>query len=206
MRSIYFISVIALLLVGCKHGAAPGAENFTKAINAYLAKHGEVCTAIGHQFPIDIPVPDRVGIGTQLSVLRRAGLLRVTDTTAVVHGTFDALRGPTPPQPVKRYELTEKGRKYFQTIPGTLGPTTGFCYGQKSVASIVKWTVPVIVGGSSQAEVTYNYKIVNLPAWAMHPDVQQAFPDIETVIRGQSKSAEIAGLQLTNGGWEVAGQ
>ena len=101
---------------------------------------------------------------------------------------LDPLRGSTPPQPVKRYELTADGRKYFQQIPGTLGQTSGLCYGQKSVDSIVKWTAPATVGASSQTEVSYTYRIVNRTAWAERPEVQQAFSDIRMALNGVSKT------------------
>jgi hypothetical protein len=107
---------------------------------------------------------------------------------------------------VKRYELTTDGRKYFQQIPGTLGQASGFCYGQKSVDSIVKWTEPATAGTSSQTEVTYTYRIVDSASWAQRSDVQQAFADIRTTVNGASKTTEVAGLQLTSKGWEVPGQ
>jgi hypothetical protein len=134
--------------------------------------------------------------------LKQAGLVNASDTMAVVHGMLDPLRGSTPPQPVKRYELTAGGKKYFQQIPGTLGQTGGFCYGQKSVDSIVKWTEPT-TGTASQAEVTYTYRIVDLAPWAKRPDIQQEFGDVRTIVNGISKSDEIIDLQLTNQGWEV---
>ena len=124
----------------------------------------------------------------------------------MVHEMLDLLRGSTLPQPVKGYELTEDGKKYFQQIPGTLGQTSGFCYGRKSVDSIVKWTEPATVGISSQAEVTYTYRIIDPAGWAERPEVQQAFSDIRTTVNGASKTTEIAGLQLTTKGWEVPGQ
>jgi hypothetical protein len=119
---------------------------------------------------------------------------------------LDPLQGSTPPQPVERYELTAEGKKYFQEIPGLLGQTSAFCYGQKTVDSIVKWTEPVTMGAFSQTEVTYTYRIVNLASWAERPDVQKAFPDIETTVSRVSKTKQVAGLQLTNQGWEVPGQ
>lgn len=128
MRSILKVSVALLFLAGCKSTTVPNAANFTKALNDYFAQHGEVCTAIGRQFPMDVPVRESDGIGSQLAVLKRAGLVNTTDSTAVVHGILDPLRGPTPPQPVKRYEPTAEGKKYFESMPGTLGATTGFCY------------------------------------------------------------------------------
>jgi hypothetical protein len=210
MRRFYLISITGLFaLAACNSTNRPNKPNFTKAINEYLAKHRAACTAIGRQFPIDVPrlkQGEQYGIGPKLAALEQAGLVQATETTAVVHGMLDPLRGSTPPQPVKRYELTTDGRKYFQQIPGTLGQNSGFCYGQMSVDSIVKWSEPATVGASSQTEVMYTYKIMNSAAWAERPDVQQAFSDIRTTINGASKTTEMAGLQLTSNGWEVPGQ
>ncbi len=60
-----------------------------------------------------------------------------------------------------------------------MGQTAAFCYGQKSVDSIINRTDPVSTGGTSQTEVTYTYKIASLAAWANRADVQQAFPDVK---------------------------
>jgi hypothetical protein len=210
MRFFQLVFVVGLLaLVACNSAEKPNDANFTKAINNYLAKHGVACTVIGRQFPIDVPRSeqgDQYGIGPKLAALEQAGLVDVTDTTAVVHGMLDPLRGSTPPQPVKRYELTSAGKKYFRQIPSTLGQASGFCYGQKSVDSIVKWTEPATVGTSPQTEVTYTYRIVDTADWAERPEVQQAFSDIRTTVNGASKTPEVAGLQLTSEGWEVPGQ
>lgn len=161
---------------------------------------------IGREFPIDLPLSEQkeqFGIGPKLAALEQVGLVHASDTTAAVHGMLDPLRGSTPPQRVKRYELTADGGKYFQQIPGALGQTSGFCYGQKSVDFIVKWTDVASVGTSSQTEVTYTYKIVDFASWAERPEVQQAFSDIRTTVNGASKTTEVTGLQLTSRGWEV---
>ncbi len=210
MRRLLLISVVGcLFLAACNNVKKPNAENFTKAIDQYLVKHGEACTSISHQFPVDIPKPeqkDQYGIGPQMAALEQAGLVHSSDTTAVVHGMLDPLRGSTPPQPVKRYELTMEGKKYFRQAPGLLGQTSSFCYGQKRVDSIVKWTEPMTMGAYSQTEVTYTYKIVNLAGWAQRPDVQHAFSDVRDTVNAASRTNQIAGLQLTNQGWEVPGQ
>ncbi len=165
MRSICLISIAGLLLLAaCSSTRRPSGANFTKAINQYLAKHGEACTMIVRQFPIDVPQSvqrEQYGIGPKLAALEQAGLVHSSDTTAVVHGMLDSLQGSTPPQPVKRYELTPEGKKYFQETPGPLGRISAFCYGQKSVDSIVKWTEPATAGAYSQTEVTYTYRIVD---------------------------------------------
>jgi hypothetical protein len=210
MRSLYLVPIAGLLfLAACSDVKKPSDASFAKAINDYLRKHGAACTVIGRQFPIDVPrseQSEQYGIGPKLAVLEQAGLVHSSDTTAVIHGMLDPLRGSTPPQPVKQYELTVDGKKYFQQIPGTLGQASGFCYGQKSVDSIVKWTEPATVGTSSQTEVTYTYRIIDSASWAQRSDVQQAFADIRTTVNGASKTTEVAGLELTSRGWEVPGQ
>ncbi len=210
MRRFHAVPIAALMiLVGCNCAKTPNDVNFRKAINEYLAQRGRACTVIDRRLPIDLPRSgqgEQYGIGPKLAALEQAGLVRAVDTTAVVHGMLDPLRGSGPAQPVKRYELTEAGRKYFQQVPGTLGQTSGFCYGQKSVDSIVKWTEPMAAGTSSQSEVTYTYRIVDPAAWAERSDIQQAFSDIRTTVNGASKATEVTGLQLTSKGWEVPGQ
>jgi hypothetical protein len=210
MRYFYLVSIAGLLfLVACNDAKKPSEANLTKAIDQYLTKHGEACTVIGRPFPIDVPESEQrlqSGTAQEMATLEQAGLLQSSSTTAIVHGMLDALRGFTPPQPVKRYELTTEGKKYFQQVPGKFGQTNGLCYGQKTVDAIVKWTEPVTAGASSQTEVTYTYKIVNLAGWAERPDIQRAFPIIQATLTGASKTTEIAGLQLTSKGWEVPGQ
>ncbi len=193
-------------LTACNSAKKPSAANFRKAINQYLVKHGEACTMIGRQFPVDFTESEQrlqSDTATQMVVLEQAGLIRSSNTTAVVHGMLDALRGPTPPQPVKRYELSAEGRKYFQKTPGIFGQTASFCYGEKTVNSIVKWTEPVTMGAATQTEVTYTYKIADLAPWAQRPDVQREFGDVRSAVNGISKSDEIIDLQLTDRGWEV---
>jgi hypothetical protein len=210
MRRLHLISIATLFFITACNGAKkPDARNFTIAINRYLAKHGDVCTVIVSQFPVDVPQreqKEQYGVGPKLAALEQAGLVHSSDTRAVVHGMLDPLRGSTPPQPVKRYELTPEGKKYFQELPNPLGQAGAFCYGQKTVDSIVKWTEPVTMGAFSQTEVTYTYKILNLAGWAERPDVQRAFPDVGTTVSGASKTNQAAGLQFTNQGWEVPGQ
>lgn len=203
--SLAFVACL-LALTACNSAKKPNATNFTNAIDAYLSKHGVVCTVIGRQFPIDIPRTvqnEQYGTGPELASLEQAGLVHGTPTIAVVHDMLDPLRGTTPPQPVKRYELTANGKKYFQQIVGTFGQASGFCYGQKSVGAIVKWTEPVTVGPYSQTEVTYTYKMADLAPWAQRPDVQREFGDVRATVNGISKSNEVIDLQLTNRGWEV---
>jgi hypothetical protein len=203
MRKSLLIPVAGLALFSaCNSVRQPNAANFSAAIDQYLDRHGQVCALVGPQFPVDVPrsrLEDPSGVGAKLTALQHTGLVSETDTTAVVHGLLDPLRGPSPPQPVRHYALTSEGQKYLQQISAAVIPTSGFCYGQKIVASITHWTV----GSPSAAEATYTYRIVNLAAWAQSPEIQQAFPDVQATISGASEAEQVVGLQLTDKGWEV---
>lgn len=94
---------------------------------------------------------------------------------------------------MKRFELTDEGEKYFRQIPGIFEKDGEFCYGQEVVDSIVKWTEPMTMGPSSQSEVTYTYKLVNLAAWAEQPGLQRAFPDIRTTSSEHRKQIRLPG-------------
>lgn len=203
MRRFFLISLaVAVFLTACNDVKKPSDGNFRKAISRYLEKHGKACTWIGSPFPIDISESEQKlqsGTSGQMAVLEAAGLVHSSDAVAPTPGIF----GPGAPRRVKRYEPTETGKHYLQQVPGVLGQSVGFCYGDKTVDSIVKWTEPATMGAGSQSEVTYTYKIANLAPWAERPDIQHEFGDIRTTVGGISKSNEIAGLQLTDQGWEV---
>jgi hypothetical protein len=157
---------------------------------------------------LDVPKreqSDQSGIAPKLTALEEASLVHASETTAVVNSVLDPLRGPAPPQPVRRYELTSEGKKYLKSMPGALGQTDYFCYGQKAVDSLVKWTEPITSGTYSKSGVTNTYKIVSIAPWAEHPDVQRTFPDIKATLSGASRINQVAGLQLTTKGWEIPG-
>src|SRR6202789_2134566 len=206
MRNFYFFLLAGVVaLTACDSAKKPSDEDFRKAIDQYLANRGKACTWVVGSFPVDVLESEQKlqsGAASQMAVLEAAGLVRSSDTIAATPGIF----GPSAPRRVKRYEPTDEGKKYFQQVSVVLGQSAGFCYGDKTVDSIVKWTEPVTMGASSQTEVTYTYKIVNLAPWAKRSDVQREFGDVRTIVNGISKSNEIAGLQLTNQGWEVPSQ
>jgi hypothetical protein len=206
MRSFsLFLLAGVVALTACDSARKPSGSNFRKAIDQYLAKQGKTCTWVVGSFPVDVSESEQKlqsGAAQRMAVLEAAGLVRSSDTVAAAPGIF----GPSAPRRVKRYGPTEEGKKYLQQVPGVLGQRAGFCYGDKTVDSIVKWTEPVTMGASSQTEVTYTYKIADLAPWAQRSDIQHEFGDVRATISGVSKANEIAGLQLTNQGWEVPNQ
>jgi AraC-like DNA-binding protein len=196
MRSFQIIPIAGFfLLTACNDARNPSNANFTAAINQYLSKHGETCTSIGRQFPIDVPAAaqqTQYGFGPQLTALQQAGLVSEADTTAVVHGMLEALRGPTPPEAVRRYQLTPEGTKYFRQIPGTSERTGSLCFGQKRVYSVLRWGQPVTIDGFSQTEVTYTYKFSNLAGWAERPDMQA----LASEMADQAPGSEVVATRL----------
>ncbi len=208
MKRLIVLFVSGLLFVcGCNSAKKPGDSNFKTAINQHLVTNGKTCIPVLHPFPTDIPVArlhDSSGTLAEMTALESAGLLHSSDTTAVVHGLLDALRGPTPPQSVKRYELTTAGQEYFQQYPTAFGQSKGFCYGQKQVDSIVKWDEPVTQGSYSVTRVTYTYKLEQLADWATQPDMQRTRPVIKATL-DQAKTNQEIDLHLTNKGWEAGG-
>ena len=200
----YSLVVLAgvMLVTACDSSTKPTNANFRKAINQYLAKHGEACAWIGRPFPIDIPDSElgaQSGTGFQMVVLERVGLVRSTDAVAIA----PVILGRPVTHHVRRYEPTDAGKRYLQQAPVILGQSAGFCYGDKTVDTVVKWTQPVTAGAATQAEAIYTYKLLNLAPWAEQPEIQNAFGDIRSTVTGISRSNEIIGLELTNRGWEV---
>ena len=203
MRFRYLVFIATMLTVtACNSAKKPSDTNFRIAINQYLAKHGRACAWIGQAFPVDVSELEQKsqsGTGPEMAALEAAGLVRSSDTVAVTPGIFSSSTSHR----VKRYEPTAEGRRYFQQFTAVLSQSAGFCYGDKTVDAIVKWTEPAKAGPYSQAEVTYTYKIADLAPWAKQPDVQREFGDVRATINGISKSNEVIDLQLTNQGWEV---
>lgn len=101
-KTILLTLTVIVALCGCNNEKKPSATNFTNAINAYLAKHGQVCALVDQTFPANVTLREQkqqTGIGPQAAALEQAGLVRSNNTTAVVHELLNGLSGPTAPQP-----------------------------------------------------------------------------------------------------------
>jgi hypothetical protein len=191
-----------LLLTACNDTRKPNDANFRNAINQYLQTHGQACTWIGQLFPVDVSESQQksnFGIAPKMAVLEQAGFVQPIDTMATVPEILSGNTG----RRVKRYEPTVTGKQYLRQNQAPLIQTAGFCYGAKTVDSIVKWTEPTAMGPATVTEVTYTYRISDLAPWAQRPDIQKQFGDIRQTIDGISKTNELAEIQLTNKGWEI---
>ncbi len=207
-QSTVLIASTLILFSGCSSSKKPNGANLKNSIDQYLVTNNNACVAVDGQFPIDVPAAkwnDKSGPAAELAALEHAGLAQFSNTTAMVQSLANSLSlSPHKPQLVRRYTVSDEGRKYFQKVRGTFGQSDGFCYGHEKVSSIVNWSEPVTQSGYSETTVTYTYNIPDLAPWAKLPEVDQAFPSIGTTLNEAGKNHTIA-LHRTNNGWVVNG-
>jgi hypothetical protein len=209
-KSLRWLLLGVLLLIGCASTKDANEKNFSEALNSYLAKKGQLCLGIPSAWPVDLNEAERrggMGTATEMAALEKAGLVRS-------HETEIDYTPPLSTRPVKarvlRYELTEDGKKFYRekpTLPlvGTKGKQGDLCFGQQALEKIVKWEGPNAAGDSKEVSVFYTYKIENLADWAKSPAVQTVFPGIASTIDGAGKTLMNQALTLTNHGWAVKG-
>jgi len=206
-KPLFMAASIALTLTACNGANKPTAANFTKAINSYLATHGELCITVDGQFPIDVPLsqPGNIsGIGSKLMALQHEGLLNETDTSAVVQSLANSLSfGPHKTEQVRRYTVSMEGQKYLKSVMTDFGRASAFCYGLKQVDSVVTWTEPATDNRGKKSQIIYRYKVIDLVPWALRPAVQQSFPEISNILGNASKADQPIVLQLTSNGWDA---
>jgi hypothetical protein len=204
-KSVYLMVSLALFLSGCKGSKKSTEAEFKVAINRYLEDHNQACIWLGQPFPIDISRSHEKyveGIPHHLAILEEAGLVHSAETVTTPQGIL----GGTTQQNIRRYEPTDAGKPYLHQVQAVLRQSAGFCYGTKTVDSIINSTKSANSGPALLTEVTYTYKITDLAPWARRPDIPKEFGDVRTTIDGVSKQTETIGLQLTDQGWVVPGR
>jgi hypothetical protein len=204
IKKICFYTLCLIALCACTPDASR--ENFTQGMNDYLAKRGNLCLAKSN-WPIDV-TPAEFAAGArnavQMPVLQKLGLVSVSE--AFVETKADNATAATK---VKRYQLTESGKKYYlmRDELGTLasdGSKTShqgdFCVAKLSLDKIVAWDPPTNDNARKETVVTYTYTVKAAP-WLQDPDAKRVFPMVDRVVQG----ARVAQLQeafaLTKDGW-----
>ena len=76
-----------------------------------------------------------------------------------------------------------------------------FCYGHRVITSIDSFTPPAPVDGQQTTQVSYHYKMMDVPGWADSDTIRKAFPAFAKAAapdaQGQTK------VVLTMNGWRV---
>jgi hypothetical protein len=165
-------------LVGCNGFKTPNAKNFTKALNYYYSNNDDCLFPSAIRFPYEASTApgdtDRNKKG--LDALTAAGLLKSLEDRDI-H--------------VKRYEMTT----YGSHVPPR------FCYGHRLLTSIDSFTPPTTVNGQQTTQVTYHYKMMDVPGWANSDQIKKTFPVFAKETSGDAQDTST--LVLTINGWRV---
>jgi hypothetical protein len=183
------------LLGGCSKPDpdAPMRAAFETGLRSFLADgHDQLCLGM-YDWPIDLTEAEagaKSRHAVQLPVFEQLGL--ATSTLVPVP------RSPENPDgAIKRYALTDEGRKYFQ--PHAYKSRDGaahqndFCVARISVARVESWEIDPQDRQHPSAVVTYSYHILSAP-WMANADAQRVLPMVAKVIKGAE-----GGLQMHQG-------
>jgi hypothetical protein len=169
---------LMVMLAGCNGFKDANAKNFTGALNAYYGSHDDCLFPSGLRFPYEASTtsaekdPNMKG----LDALEAAGLMKSLEDRDI-H--------------VKRYELTT----YGQRVPPR------FCYGHRVVTSIDGFTPPTAVNGQQTTQVSYHYKMMDVPGWADSDQMRKAFPAFAKATSPDAQDHTT--LALYQNGWHV---
>jgi hypothetical protein len=170
--------MLGLLLAGCSGFKDATPKNFTGALNAYYSNHDDCLFPSSLRFPYEASTisaqkdPNMKG----LDALETAGLLKSLEDRDI-H--------------VKRYELTTFGKR----VPPR------FCYGHRVVTSIDSFTPPAVVNGQPTTQVSYHYKMMDVPGWADSDQMRKTFPAFAKASSADAQDRTT--LALYQNGWHV---
>lgn len=203
MKKHFYLSLILLLLTGCSDPNAANDQNVNSAITHYLDDAGGTICLNLHQWPLDL-APDDLrmlqrfphGIAAQMLILQNAGIVKSQDIK------LDGLDFDGHPKIGKRYELTDRGKTFYQvkeTDQFGQSYAADLCVAHKKLEKIVEWK-PNQDNVNQTMNVTYAYTIHNIADWAKTAAFKTGFSDINVSATSQSEQRT---LSLLDKGWWV---
>lgn len=183
----------------------PDLKQLTRAVEAFLADHGDLCLAM-YTWPRDVTFQDQqagTNEAVQMPVLERLGVVRSVEVPA----TGDAGAG-APVGPTKRYSLTDKGNEYYLRKKRVIlnvhsqpeEHDADFCVAHLTLNKVVRWSPPEPVHGHLQTVVRYTYNIKAAP-FLSDPEARKVFPMVARIVRGAGILTMTATVQLEDGKW-----
>jgi hypothetical protein len=180
-----------------------------QALKKYLGAQGHVCVG-KFDWPIEVSQQDfqhNARDAVQMPVLEKLGL--VTSTVASAQRVVGD-DGATETIPVKRYELTEAGRRsYVDKDITTRGPGAApiehhkdLCAAKLTIDKIVRFGESLSTAGVRQGTIFYTYHVTAMP-WALSADAQRVFPMVARIIKGEGTLQLEQRMQLGTDGWVV---
>lgn len=192
--------VCALAACSASHDAkAPTAENLATALDDHLAQRGDICLSM-FDWPIDLTEAE-AGSGA-----RHAIQFPVMEQLGLVHSTIVSVpkSSENPDGAIKRFELTDAGRKFYKPHPYANHGTehaNDFCVAHLKREKIVDVKVDASDASHPLAVVSYTYQIDTAP-WMQNADAQRVFPMITRVTNGAGGRLQLRqGFTLGDKGW-----
>ncbi|KAF3999247.1 hypothetical protein [Glaciimonas immobilis] len=200
-------TVCILAVTGCSTKSDANLQNMTVGMNTYLEKKGDLCLA-KYTWPIDVSQHDIDTKGRnalQMPVLEKVGLVRLSIASVdLKESETDTLHKVD----VKRYDLTDAGKKYYltkemrsQIADGSVQVHQGdFCAAKLSLDKVVGWKMLKTANDQQEAVVTYTYKIEAAP-WTEDAAVRQVFPMVARIVGGAGVMELQESFHKTDEGW-----
>jgi hypothetical protein len=195
LKTAATVALALLTLAACSRPdpAAPSREAFEAGLRSFLADgHDEVCLAM-YDWPMDLTEAEA---GAHA---RHAVQLPVFEKLGLAHSTVMPVpkSAENPDGAIKRYELTDEGRKYYlpHAYTGRDGQAhkSDFCVARVSVGRVESWELDTHDAQHPAATVSYSYRIEPAP-WLKDADAQRVLPMVAKVIKGAD-----GGLQFHQG-------
>ncbi|HAT29550.1 MAG TPA: hypothetical protein DCW29_01460 [Janthinobacterium sp.] len=209
MKPNLLCAATLLLLAACGSEQQANLANFSKGMNTYLAKRGDLCLA-KNSWPIDVTPAEGSGgsrNALQMPVLEKLGL--VASSAATVEHSDEA--GNPSTLQVRRYQLTDSGKRFYLAreahaqAPNNPYAAAGhdLCALKLSLDKVIGWETPTAQNkGAAAVVVTYTYKVAPAP-WTSDADVRRVFPVVDSLIRGAGVMQLKEPFVLTGTGWQA---
>jgi hypothetical protein len=175
---LFLLAGIAIFAGGCRSNVKPTSENFIKGLNAYYSTHQECLFPNALRFPYEVsPGTEAKERTVQMEALEDAGLVKRKEDKSIK---------------VSVYSLTPIGER----VGGRM------CFGHREVTSIDSFTPPAKGdSGFLETQVTYRYKMAEVPVWAKTDKMQHAFPKMAKALSGEA--TDTTKLANAGAGWQV---
>ena len=192
-----------IALAGCSKPApeAPTRAAFETGLRSFLADgHDQLCLGM-YDWPMDLTEAEagaKSRHAVQLPVFEKLGLAKSTIVPA-------PRSQENPDGAIKRYDLTDEGRKYFK--PHEYKSRDGavhkndLCVARLSLANVESWNIDPKDPDHPAATVSYTYHIDPAP-WLQDEDARRVLPMVAKVIQGADGSLRMhQGFTHTDKGW-----
>ncbi len=206
MGAVAVIGLAALAACSKPDPRAPSRDTFEAGLRSFLADgHDQLCLAM-YDWPIDLTEAEagaKSRHAVQLPVFEQLGL--ATSTIVPVPKSAE-----NPDGAIKRYALTDEGRKYFKAHAhqGRDGSqhANDICVARISLAKVEGWELDSHDAQHPAALVSYTYHIEPAP-WMQNAEAQRVLPMVAKVIKGADGGLQLhQGFTLGPQGWApVAG-